>query len=408
MTPDRLTFTRESERRTSDEKLRDQLDFIALRALAGSRGRGWAYQIGPIGASQPFGTSWLFSAWIRFYRTREIDAAKEHEQRLEIYSWAAATGHNARFANHPWIAEGVKEKEVEKEIEKQPEITKVEETPLPSSPPDPLSDDEELIPLSSLSRIKQGDFYSHLFGRDAQVRILLSSIQAACDSKMQNRFHSLLYGSPGCGKTDILLSTAKLLAEQRVSYLIIDATTSTGAGIRKALLDEDAILPDVIIVEEIEKVSKEAMHPLLGIMDERGTISQFNSRRTASRKVPALILASANDYELLAKTESGALLSRFSNEIYCPRPDREILSKILQREIEKVKGGDLAWIEPTLKFCYDERKITDPRMLKRICLCGKERLISGEYQRDLQATMRVETPQTSKKPPVDLSAFGEE
>ena len=403
MSLDRLTFSRESERRTSDDKLRTQLDYIAVQALSGSRGRGWAYQIGPITASQPFGSSWQFTTWIRFYRTREIEASKEQEQRAEIYAWAAAKGHDARFHEKPWVTTLP-----ETEREKEREIQATEEEDI--SPIDPLSDEEELVSLSSISRIKQEDFYSHLFGREAQVRVLLSSIQAACDSNMENRFHSLLFGPPGSAKTDILLSTAKLLEQHRVCHLIIDATTSTGAGIRKALLEEDAIIPDVIIVEEIEKVSKEAMHPLLGIMDERGTISQFNSRRTASRKVPALVLASANDYELLAKTESGALLSRFSNEIYCPRPNREILAKILTREVGKVKGGDLAWIEPTLEFCYDKRGITDPRMIKRICLCGKERLITGEYQKDLEMTMRVEKVSASapRKQPADLSIFGED
>jgi hypothetical protein len=91
---------------------------------------------------------------------------------------------------------------------------------------------------------------------------------------------------------------------------------------------------------------------------------------------------------MLKKTESGALLSRFSNEIYCPRPGRDILAKILEREVRKVKGGREEWIEPTLEFCYDQRRITDPRMLKRVCLCGKDRLITGEYQRDLEETMR--------------------
>jgi SpoVK/Ycf46/Vps4 family AAA+-type ATPase len=171
-----------------------------------------------------------------------------------------------------------------------------------------------------------------------------------------------------------------------VSHLLIDATSTTEAGMRKALLDEDAILPEVIVVEEIEK-ARHSFHLLLGLMDDRATVTQMNFKRTESRKVPALILASANDYEMLKKTESGALLSRFSNEIYCPRPGREILAKILEREIRKVKGGSELWIEPTLRFCHDQRGITDPRMLKRVCLCGKERLITGEYQRDLEATM---------------------
>jgi len=378
--------------------LRDQLEFIASRSLSSSRGRGWAYEIGPIEAEMVL-SAWLFTSWIRFYRTREIDPAREHEQRIEINGWAAASGFNARFGNKPWTTKLV-DNPTPKTV---PEFTMIDESQDDSTGiVDPL-DDEDLVSLASISRIKQGGFYDHLYGRDSQVRILLSSIQAACDSNLVNRFHSLLHGPPGSAKTDILLSTSRLLTQARVSHLVIDATTSTGAGIRKALLDEDAILPDVIIVEEIEKVSKEAMHPLLGIMDERGTISQFNSRRTASRKVPALVLASANDYDLLSRTESGALLSRFSNEIYCPRPDRSILSKILMREIGKVKGGDPAWIEPALVFCYDERKITDPRMLKRICLCGKERLLSGEYQKDLAVTMRI--PVSSPAPTVNLEMF---
>lgn len=370
MTTDRLTFTRESERRTSDDKLRDQLDFIAIRALSGSRGRGWSYEIGPIEASNLLG--WTFSAWIKFYRTREIEPEKEARQREEIYEFAAAAGHHARFSNKPWTTDrlGKKSKEEDGDVS----IT----APL---------DDDATVPLSSISTIKQDGYFDHLYGLDAQIRIMLSAVQAAADSNMQNRFHTLLFGPPGTGKTDILLSTSQLLNQMFVSHLLIDATSTTEAGMRKALLDEDAILPEVIVVEEIEK-AKHSFHLLLGLMDDRATVTQMNFKRTESRKVPALILASANDYEMLKKTESGALLSRFSNEIYCPRPGREILAKILEREIRKVKGGSEEWIEPTLKFCFDKRGITDPRMLKRVCLCGKDRLITGEYQRDLEATMR--------------------
>src|SRR5688572_32151914 len=95
---DRLIFTRQSERRTADDKLRDQLEFIAQRALAGNRGRGWGYEIGPIEATNEYtpgpaiGLAWTFSAFIRFYRTRPTDPDREQEQRTEIYQWAAATG----------------------------------------------------------------------------------------------------------------------------------------------------------------------------------------------------------------------------------------------------------------------------------------------------------------------------
>lgn len=415
---DRLLFIRNSERRTSDTKLLSGLEFIASKALSGSRGRGWAYEIGPISASPPFITTkgenlpWEFSSWIRFYRTKPastdpiLSASREASQREEIYQFAAAAGHNIKFGRNPWVcklpevsnlslfrATGEEKGNVEREGEGKALVI---DPPTDSSSDsstapviDPIIDSPSNIPLSSITRITPGSVYDHLFGLDPQIRILLSAIQAAADSDMRNRFHSLLHGEPGCGKTDILMSTASLLDSLGISYLSIDATSTTEAGMRKLLLDEDEILPEIILVEEIEK-ARHSFHLLLGIMDDRGTVSQMNYRRTASRKVPALVLASANDYELLQRTDSGALLSRFSNEIYCPRPDRDILYKILKREIEKVKGGDLSWIEPALEFCHDQRGITDPRTIKRICLCGKERLISGEYQRDLEQTMRLE------------------
>lgn len=398
---DRLHFSRHAERRTSDDKLLDQLEFIALSALDNGtgRGRGWGYEIGGITATDS-GLDWTFKSWIRFYRDRPASPIPERANRLEseqreiIYQFAAAAGHHRRFSVNPWIAD-LKEAQREEGREKINTATwgdvlrednnneeKIEQAPII----DPIAD-QDPIPLSSISSIQPGDNYSHLFGLDPQIRILLSAIQAAADSDMRNRFHTLLHGKPGAGKTDILLSTHRLLTSLGISCLAIDATSTTEAGMRKLLLDEDEILPEVILVEEIEK----ALHSfrlLLGIMDDRGTVSQMNYRKTSSRKVPALVLASANDYVLLQKIDSGALLSRFSNEIECPLPDRDICAKILEREINLVKNGNLAWIEPTLIFCCDERGIFDPRQLKRICLSGKDRLLSGEYQLDLEVTMR--------------------
>jgi hypothetical protein len=409
--PDRLSFTRHSERRTADDKLLDQLEFIALQALSNhtGRGRGWVYEVGKIDARDS-GLDWSFHSWIRFYRERpaspDLTRAVELEtsQRELIYQFASAAGHHHRFGRNPWIAD-LKQIETEKKERvntdmwghlvklNEPTVVRIEreeepgeEEKLEAPVIDPIADSDP-IPLSSISSIQPGEHYSHLFGLDAQIRILLSAIQAAADSNMRNRFHSLLHGRPGAGKTDILLSTHRLLASLGISCLSIDATSTTEAGMRKLLLDEDEILPEVILVEEIEK----ALHSfrlLLGIMDDRGTVTQMNYRKTSSRKVPALILASANDYNLLTRIDSGALLSRFSNEIECPLPDREICAKILAREIGLIKNGNLDWIEPTLIFCCDQRGIFDPRQLKRICLSGKNRLLNGEYQQDLEVTMR--------------------
>lgn len=405
MTSDRLEFTRQSERRTSDEKLRSGLEFIAQTAI--SKYSGWSYEVGTITAwerSQLYWSScpqhvreamaktlhaqWHFSSWIEFKRTRpaspDPERAKEREasQREEIHQRAAMTGHSQRFAAHPWVTRLEKTDEKVKSAIILGDTVEVEE----ERDMDPVADIEP-VSLSTISHIRPGGYFDHLFGLDPQIRILLSAVQAAADSEMENRFHSLLFGAPGTGKTDILRSTYRLLSDLNISCLSIDATSTTEAGMRKYLLDEDEVMPEVILIEEIEK----AVHSfklLLGIMDDRGMVSQMNARRTASRKVPALILANANDYNVLVKMDSGALLSRFSNEIHCPRLDRETLARILEREVSKVKGGDTAWIEPTLKFGFDHMGVNDPRQLKRICLCGKERLLTGEYQRDLERTMK--------------------
>ncbi len=423
MSTPRLHFSRTSERRTSDEKLKAQLEFIASYAI--KHYSGWGYEIGTISAYQPsrhnpewveeillkeLNSEWLFSSWISFFRTRpaspnpDLAAEREYVQRQDINERAASAGHNPRFGSHPWIAR-VDRLDVDAKtfviLKKEAEGEKGEEGKENDTEIDPLSDSEP-APLSSISSISPGSYYSHLFGLEAQVRILLSSIQAAADSEMRNRFHSLLVGPPGTGKTDILLSTFSLLQELNISCLSIDATSTTEAGMRKLLLDEDEILPEVILVEEIEKAAH-SFKLLLGIMDDRGTVTQLNARRTATRKVPALVLASANDYSALEKMDSGALLSRFSNEIFCPRASREILAKILEREIGKVKNGSLEWIEPALEWCYDERGIGDPRLIKRVCLCGKERLLDGSYQRDLEITMKKQTGERSVPLPVKVS-----
>lgn len=404
MTLDRLTFQRESERRTSDDKLQAQLEFIANRAFEGigSYRRGWGYEIGSIEAQQSLGI-WIFTAWIRFYRTHPLDEEKETRQRRDIYSWAAAAGNNARFGPKPWKTrlEDPRKAEVPTEGDKvgpdSPESAS--DDPTPNHEP---FEDPEPVPLSSIREIPQRDFFRHLYGIDAQIRLVLSAVQAAADSEMRNRFHCLLHGRPGAGKTEVLLSLSSLLTELRISHLMIDATSTTEAGMKKALLDEDEIVPQVILIEEIEKCPGNSHHWLLGLMDQRATVTQLNFRRSASRRIEALVIGSANDFGLMQKRESGALLSRFSSQIYFPRPSRENLARILQRKIAEVKHGDESWIEPTLRYCYDERGITDPRMIIKDCLQGKSRLLTGEYQRDLEATIFRE-PSSETVP--NLTAF---
>lgn len=233
--------------------------------------------------------------------------------------------------------------------------------------------------------IEASDHYKDIYGRNNQIKIIRSAIIAGEESDWSNRFHCVLFGPPGCGKTDILTCTQKMLGRENEAYLKLDATSTTEAGAQKILLDSSHI-PPVLIVEEIEKQDEKALRWLLGLLDHRAEIRKTNFHiGTKARNVKMLCLATVNDLGLFKKVMSGALASRFAHEIYCPRPNRAILQKILEREVAKSKGRP-EWIEPTLKYCCDEKKIDDPRKILPVCLCGRDDLLDGSYQLSLAAT----------------------
>lgn len=239
--------------------------------------------------------------------------------------------------------------------------------------------------LSGLGKISRGHFFDNLYGLDVQIEIMLSAVQAAIDSGMRNRFHALLYGVPGCGKTEALNCLAMVLLDKNVDFLSLDSTSTTEAGLRKRFLEDDMQAPDVIMIEELEKVPPQNLRWLLGVLDRRATITQVNYRKTASKRIPAIVLATANDLARLGRMHAGALLSRFQVKIAFPRPTRALLAKILAREITTARGN-YAWIEPTLIYAFDQNQITDPRAIIPICLAGKDRLLDGSYQKYLDLT----------------------
>ena len=241
------------------------------------------------------------------------------------------------------------------------------------------------VKLSGIGKLHKGKLFDHLFGLDSQVEVVMSALQAAADSGMRNRFHCLLWGVPGCGKTEIMLGVGQMMRNAGVECIMLDATSTTEAGMRKRLIEGESE-PDVILIEEIEKVNETAIRWLLGVMDSRAEIKRENFNHSDCKTVKALIIATANDMEKLGKMVGGALRSRFQNEVYCPRLGRDTLRKVLTREVWKV-GGRVAWIEPTLVW-GEVNGISDPRKLIPVCLQGGDRLLTGEWQRCLTETTK--------------------
>jgi hypothetical protein len=159
--------------------------------------------------------------------------------------------------------------------------------------------------------------------------------------------------------------------------------------VEKKLLDRNQVIPPIMLIEELEKVdSPIILKFLLGLLDDRSEINKLNYRIGHDRrKVKLLCLATVNDMAKLTNTHAGAVASRFTNQLFCPRPTRDVVAQILRRDVDtvysKIEHRHL-WIEPTLKYVYDEEKNTDPRRSRFVCLVGKDKLLDGSFQESLR------------------------
>jgi ATPase family associated with various cellular activities (AAA) len=225
------------------------------------------------------------------------------------------------------------------------------------------------------------DYFGHLYGLQPHIGLIRRALEAGMNSQWKHRLNCALIGPPGCGKSDICGSLKKALGDDAV--MNFDATATTSAGAIKELLTRE-ILPRVIVIEEIEKASDKSFEFLLGILDLRGEIRKTTARDNVQRDTKLFAVATVNNYEKFQSMLAGALASRFSQKIGFKRPSRETLAQILKREIDSV-NGDERWITPTLDYC-DGEGITDPRQVIAIALCGREMLLTGEYQKMLEAT----------------------
>jgi hypothetical protein len=232
--------------------------------------------------------------------------------------------------------------------------------------------------------------FDHLFGLEHQTRRIKRAMEAGLMSEPQweHRLHCALIGPPGCGKSDICRTIKRMMGDEAV--LEFDATATTAAGAIKELAERE-ILPRLLLIEEIEKADDKSLDPLLAMLDLRSEIRKTTARATIQRDTKLFAIATVNNVDLFRRLKAGALASRFSNFIFFQRPNRDQLGLILQREILKV-DGDFAWIEPTLDYCLSQ-DITDPRSVIAIAMCGREMLVTGEYQEMLAAT--AETLPTS-------------
>src|SRR6266542_908637 len=252
-------------------------------------------------------------------------------------------------------------------------------------------------------------FFAGVYERDAHIRLIYDALRSYADSlqawKNDNsvelaRSHVLLWGKTAGAKT-MLLERFKAFLEQenrveRVTF--VDMQTSTKAGLENWLLDkaEQGELAEIIVLEEIEKVQPlDALLPLVSIMGS-GYLAKMNARiGNRGETTNVLVIATCNNEEVIREWRSGVLWSRFVHHLFCPRPGREVMRKILLDKVHKL-GGNPGWVDKTLEFAFDilpeagVPPMDDPRELKGL-LDGRDRLLDGQYQQDLLDIMRAES-----------------
>jgi hypothetical protein len=342
-----------------------QVQYVIERALKSNRGNGWKHQVVAMQVTPKVDGYYTISRLIKL----ETSSAKAENRWPTIWKYLKQAAQTQKGGKWTII-----------ECPKAP-------LDMPSVIIDKTSGDlKDYSPI----KIEVGNHFDHLFGLENHIKRTLSALKLAQQTGLQKRIHTVYIGLPGVGKTDLTLAIANMLGKENQAYLKYDATSTTQAGAISDLLNS-SFIPPVLLLEEAEKTQESASRWLLGLLDKRGEVRQNNFRvGNRLRNVKMVCIATVNDEIAFRGTMAGALASRFANKIYFGRPSRAVMFKILEREVKSI-SGDLAWIEPTLKFCMDRLHWDDPREIIPICLMGQEDLLSGKYQDAVLATLPPES-----------------
>lgn len=267
---------------------------------------------------------------------------------------------------------------------------------------EPMSDDERfaIATASTSGMVAYAEanmpkdpmaYFKDLFGVDPQIRMLLRRAERAIESDFENRFHAVLVGPPGCGKSTTLTAFQAMFG--RDACIRFDGTAMTSAGVIATLNALD-VMPRFILIEEIDKAPNDAVAVLLGIMDAHGELRKTTAKGNIAKDCRAMVLATANSWTRLKEMQMGAVASRFGdNPIKFKRPEDDMLRAILMFHLEKsakTRGHKNApkWIERTLEWCNSpEVDNHDPRYVISVCINGQDDLLTNQYYDDMRETM---------------------
>ena len=392
MKPYKLSISKPSQRHLDTRVMKAQLEKITSRMLGGGRGRVWGIRFVLAEPAFMHDSSYLYTCSMTIKRTGRDVTSETYNATIAYMLAMGQKAGNASGWTFGSSAGDVQSLESDSSQVKTTEsstladefVTKTKIDGDESEPALPAATEPNTKGYSSRAlSIDVGEHFSHIYERDAQIAVIQSAVKAFVDSDFYNRFHCVLWGEPACGKTEILRSFTRMLGANFV--LELDATSTTKAGAERLLL-ESKTLPPVLVCEEIEKTDENSLRRLLGVLDHRGEIRKTtHNMGLRHRDVKMLCLATVNDMALFKRAMDGALASRFSHKVWCPRPSKDVLKRILAREIARMPNGNQAWIEPAVDWCVDVELTNDPRRVTTVCLSGRDALLTGEYQKLLAA-----------------------
>jgi Holliday junction DNA helicase RuvB len=204
---------------------------------------------------------------------------------------------------------------------------------------------KKIFPINFEDKMQEDRFFSDIHRYD-DLKLLLSRMLVS-----KELVHCILIGPPASGKTMFLLSIQKSMKD----VFFIDATNASGAGIVDKLFSYPHTR--IILIDEIEKLSKRDQNMLLNLL-ETGMLVSTKVRKTQEMKFTGIkLFATSNDIELLSKPLRSRLM-----EFHLPEYDfdefREIVEKLaairyrLNREIAD-KIASAVWYKMGTKDVRD-------------------------------------------------------
>jgi hypothetical protein len=231
-------------------------------------------------------------------------------------------------------------------------------------------------------------FLADIYGLDPQIRLIWDSLTSLVESDFQHRSHVCCYGQPGSGKTTVCNRFYEIISAHspQGSILRFTASQTTKAGLENILIEAHP-KPSLIVLEEIDKTPQDNVSALLDICNTDGLLRKANAR-DGMKEIPmqSLVICTVNNLIRFKGYHDGALASRFSQKVFFPRPNPEVLRLIALREIRKMKG-DERWAKKALAQLASEGT-NDPRRLRAI-LTSRKRLMDGTAIEDMTAMTKA-------------------